>query len=116
MSTRWPRATTPRSGPRSRTASACPRNAAPGARVNSAAGAPRLAGAIERFTGWGYVLRLEAPAPAGYGFVAAEPSPQGNMISAYLYLYGLEPAAAERERAAWAAWFEGRYPAEETAA
>ena len=61
------------------------------------------------------MLRLEAPA-AGYGFVAAEPSSQGNMLSAYLYLYGLEPAAAERERAAWAAWFEGRYPAEKGAA
>jgi len=92
-----------------------PADAAPGHPVESAAGAPWLAGAIERFTGWGYVLRLEAPA-AGYGFVAAEPSSHGNMLSAYLYLYGLEPAAAERERAAWAAWFEGRYPAENTAA
>jgi uncharacterized protein YndB with AHSA1/START domain len=92
-----------------------PADAAPGDRVESAPGAPRLAGAVERFTGWGHVLRLEAPAP-GYGFVAAEPSTHGNMISAYLYLYGLEPAAAERERAAWAAWFEGRYPAERASA
>jgi uncharacterized protein YndB with AHSA1/START domain len=92
-----------------------PTDAAPGDPVESAAGAPRLAGAVERFTGWGLVLRLEAPAP-GYGFVAAEPSSSGNMLSAYLYLYGLEPAAAERERAAWAAWFEARYPAEQAAA
>ena len=79
---------------------------------------PRRAAArrrVERFTGWGYVLRLEAPAP-GYGFVAAEPCSHGNMLSAYLYLYDLEPADAERERAAWAAWFAARYPAENTAA
>ena len=92
-----------------------PADATPGDRVEGAPDAPRLAGAVERFTGWGYVLRLEAPAP-GYGFVTAEPSSQGNMISAYLYLYGIEPADAEREQAAWAAWFEARYPAENTTA
>jgi uncharacterized protein YndB with AHSA1/START domain len=92
-----------------------PVDAAPGTQLASAPGAPQLAGTVERFTGWGYVLRLEAPAP-GYGFVVAEPSSGGNMLSAYLYLHDIAPAAAEREQAAWQAWFEARYPAEKAAA
>jgi len=81
----------------------------------SAAGAPALAGVVERLGGRGdhrdAVLRIDAPVP-GYALIGAFIWNDAAHVGVTLYLYGEEaPAVAAREEPAWRAWMEERFPA-----
>ena len=83
--------------------------AAPGSRVRSASGAPRLAARVESVGSEEHpelLLRLEEPAP---GLVHLFAMPMGGqvLVPARVFLYGeAAQAVAEREQLAWQTWLE----------
>jgi uncharacterized protein YndB with AHSA1/START domain len=75
-------------------------------RDTSAAGAPALAGLVERVTGHEVVLRTTKPAP-GCALVATYDCGGTVERSVNLFLYGPDaPEVAAREVAAWRAWMD----------
>ncbi|MFE0753696.1 SRPBCC domain-containing protein [Inquilinus sp. NPDC058860] len=87
--------------------------AGPGQRVQSAAGAPALAGQVERVGPDDHpelLLRLDAPAP-GIAHLFALPMGGQIFLPIRLYLFGDRPAAvAAREEPAWQAWMARHFP------
>lgn len=87
--------------------------AAPGQRVQSAAGAPALAGQVEQVGPDDHpelLLRLDAPAP-GIAHLFAMPMGGQVYLPVRLYLFGDQPAAvAAREEPAWQAWMARHFP------
>jgi hypothetical protein len=86
---------------------------APAAGARLAAGAPDappLAGSVQRVSEGMVTLLLDEPAP-GVAFLAAEGSGETRYLSVYVYLFGEDAAAlADRDRPAWRAWMERRFP------
>ena len=86
---------------------------AEGQRVETARGAPRLAGAVERVVDQDHeelFLRLEEPTS---GVAHLFPIPMGGQVclSVRLYLYGAHArAVAARETPVWQAWINGLFP------
>jgi len=87
--------------------------AAPGQRVQSAAGAPALAGQVERVGPDDHpelLLRLDTPAP-GIAHLFAMAMGGQAYLPVRLYLFGDEPAAiAAREEPGWQAWMARHFP------
>ncbi|WP_225769510.1 SRPBCC domain-containing protein [Inquilinus sp. Marseille-Q2685] len=87
--------------------------AGPGRRVQSAAGAPALAGQVESIGPDEHpelLLRLDAPAP-GIAHLFALPMAGQVFLPVRLYLFGNQPAAvAAREGPAWQAWMARHFP------
>jgi uncharacterized protein YndB with AHSA1/START domain len=87
--------------------------AGPGQRVQSAAGAPALAGQVERVGPDDHpelLLRLDAPTP-GIAHLFALPMGGQVYLPVRLYLFGDQPAAvAAREEPAWQAWMARHFP------
>jgi uncharacterized protein YndB with AHSA1/START domain len=84
-----------------------------GARVQSGADAPPLAGLVEQ-AGQpeypGYLLRLDAPAP-GIAHLFALPMGGPVLLPVRMYLYGDTAAAvAARTEPLWQAWMQTRFP------
>jgi uncharacterized protein YndB with AHSA1/START domain len=95
-----------------------PAGAREGERVAAtAAGAPPLAGVVERAEPNMLTLLLEKPAP-GVGFVVAEPAADGSAhTSVYAYLFGAGAAeAAAREEPAARDWMRRHFPMPEAPA
>jgi uncharacterized protein YndB with AHSA1/START domain len=89
--------------------------AAVGQRVTSSAGAPPLAGLVERAGQPEYpeelLLRLEEPAP-GLAHLFAMPMGGRIYLPIRIYLYGDQaPAAAARAEPLWQAWMSEHFPA-----
>ena len=87
--------------------------AAQGKRVNAGAGAPPLAGLVERAGPSEYpelLLRLDEPAPGLAHFFALAMG--GNVyMSVRFFLFGSAAAAvAAREQTKWQSWLEARFP------
>jgi uncharacterized protein YndB with AHSA1/START domain len=85
-----------------------------GQHVSSAAGAPRLAGLVERVGPAEYpelLLRLDAPAPGIAHFFAMAMG--GSVcLPVRFYLYGdRAPAVVTRDEPVWKAWMAERFPA-----
>jgi uncharacterized protein YndB with AHSA1/START domain len=83
---------------------------AKGQRVESAHGAPRLAGVVERVDNEELLLRLEEPTSGVAHFL---PVVMGKQVclSVRLYLYGSQGrAVAAREAPAWDAWINALLP------
>jgi uncharacterized protein YndB with AHSA1/START domain len=91
---------------------------AEGQRVETAHGAPRLAGIVERGVDKEreeLFLRLEQPTS---GVAHLFPIPMGGQVclSVRLYLYGAEArAVAARETPVWQAWINGLFPSADAA-
>ncbi|WP_437691793.1 SRPBCC family protein [Sorangium sp. So ce176] len=89
--------------------------AAAGQRVSTAAGAPPLAGVVERIGSSEHpelLLRVEEPAP-GIAHLFALPMAGQVFLPIRVYLYGDEAkAAAARAEPAWQAWMAERFPAQ----
>ncbi len=88
---------------------------AEGQRVTTAAGAPRLAGLVERVGESAYpeelLLRLDEPAP-GLAHLFAMPMGGQVFLSIRFFFYGDQAAAtAEREEPLWQAWLQEHFPA-----
>jgi len=89
-----------------------------GQRVETAHGAPRLAGIVERVVDKEHeelFLRLEEPTS---GVVHLFPIVMGGQVclSVRLYLYGAQAGAvAAREAPVWQAWINGLFPASDAA-
>jgi hypothetical protein len=83
----------------------------PGGRITaSAGGVPALDGTADVVGPDAILFRADAPAP-GYGMLAAVPFGEGAITVARLYLFGPDaPAIAARERHAWQAWMDERFP------
>jgi uncharacterized protein YndB with AHSA1/START domain len=89
--------------------------ASAGERRETPAGAPRLAGLIERAGQPGHphqlLLRLDEPAP-GIAHLYARPMGGQVFVVIRIYLYGdRAPAAVARDEPAWQAWMGERFPA-----
>ena len=90
---------------------------AEGQRAETAHGAPRLAGIVERVVDKDHeelFLRLEEPTS---GVAHLVPIPMGGQVclSVRLYLYGAQArAVAARETSVWQAWIQGLFPPAET--
>jgi uncharacterized protein YndB with AHSA1/START domain len=90
-----------------------------GQRAETAPGAPRLAGIVERVVDKDneeLFLRLEEPAS---GVVHLFPIPMGGQVclSVRLYLYGAQArAVVAREAPVWQTWINGLFPATESEA
>jgi uncharacterized protein YndB with AHSA1/START domain len=87
---------------------------AAGKRVRTSAGAPSLAGLVERVGQSEYpeelLLRLEEPAP-GLAHLFALPMGGQVYLAVRLYLYGDRSAAAvARDEPVWRAWMNERFP------
>jgi len=87
----------------------------PGERVETAAGAPRLAGIVERlgthFTPSEILLRLDQPAP-GLALIGAYSWGGAIHTAMSLFFYGEGAAEAlEREGPLWTAWMAEHFPA-----
>ena len=84
-----------------------------GQRVKSAAGAPLLAGLVERVGPSEHpdvLLRLEEPAP-GLAQLFAMPMGGQVLVSVRLFLYGDQAASAvARVESVWQAWMNERFP------
>jgi uncharacterized protein YndB with AHSA1/START domain len=84
-----------------------------GQRVETAGGAPRLAGIVDRVTGKDHeelFLRLEEPTSGVAHFL---PIPMGGQVclSVRFYLYGAQArAVAARETPVWEEWISGVFP------
>lgn len=92
--------------------------AAVGGRVSTRAGAPSLAGVVERVGATEYpelLLRLDEPSP-GLAHLFALPMGGPIYLPVRMYLYGdRAPAVAAREEPSWQAWMNERFPsADET--
>lgn len=90
------------------------RGADVGARVASAAGAPPLAGTVERAgeSAWQeeFILRLERPA-SGIAHLFAMPMGERVLLSLRVYLYGADAEpAARRDAPLWQSWMMERFP------
>lgn len=87
-------------------------NPAEGERVaTSVAGAPRLAGTVERAGDRQLLLRIDEPA-AGMAYLGAGGPGDQTFAFVRLFLFGEEaPALAAREKTAWQAWLEERFAA-----
>ncbi|WP_437742652.1 hypothetical protein WMF39_45200 [Sorangium sp. So ce1504] len=87
--------------------------AAEGQRVRTAAGAPPLAGVVERVGPSEYpelLLRLEEPAP-GIAHLFALPMAGQIFLPIRIYLYGEgAQAAAARDEPLWQAWMAEWFP------
>jgi hypothetical protein len=88
-----------------------PADPVPGSRVaTSAAGAPPLAGTVERATPGMLTLLVDTPL-AGIAFVAAEGAGDAVHTSFYGYFFGPgAPEAATGTDDAWTAWMRARFP------
>ncbi len=89
--------------------------AAQGQRVGTRAGAPRLAGLVERVGEAAYpeelLLRLDEPAP-GIAHLFAMAMGGQVCLSLRFYLFGdAAPAAVLRDEPVWRAWMSRRFPA-----
>lgn len=82
-------------------------------RVTTPAGAPRLAGVVERAGPPDHpelLVRLETPSP-GIAHLFVVSMGDSICVPVRFYLYGSgAPAAAEREEPAWQAWINERFP------
>jgi uncharacterized protein YndB with AHSA1/START domain len=83
-------------------------------RFSTSAGAPRLAGLVERVGEEPFpeelLLRLDEPAPGIAHLFAMELGGQ-VYLSIRLYLYGdLAPAAVTRDKSGWQAWMNEHFP------
>jgi uncharacterized protein YndB with AHSA1/START domain len=90
-------------------------DAAEGRRVQSAAGAPRFAGVVERVGPPEYpeelLLRVDEPAP-GLAHLFAMTMGPTTCVSVRFYLYGIgAPAAVGRDEPVWQVWMSERFPA-----
>jgi len=80
-----------------------------------AAGAPHLAGVVDRLVGGTATLVIDEPA-AGYAIVAAEGPDGGVFLNLSAYLFGDDAAAvADRETPRWVAWMADHFPHPEAA-
>lgn len=85
-------------------------NAQVGERRETAPGAPRLSGVVDRVAGHEVILRLDEPAP-GAALIGAFTWEGRVLITLHLFLYGEQAAAVVAgEEAAWWRWMEERYP------
>lgn len=86
-----------------------PTSPSPGDRLEvTAAGAPPLAGTVERVTPTMVSLLLDQPAP-GTGFLAVEGDGDQVSVSVWLYVYGdHRSAVAARDEPAWRDWLAAR--------
>jgi uncharacterized protein YndB with AHSA1/START domain len=82
-------------------------------RVTSPAGAPRLAGIVERVGSSEHpemLVRLDLPAP-GIAHLLGVPMGGSICLAPRLYFYGDNaPAIVAREEPVWQAWFNERFP------
>ena len=79
-----------------------------GDRIETAGGAPRLAGIVAQAGVHEVALVVDAPA-AGTAFFAAESVGGSVSVSVWSYLYGDDGAAAvERDQPAWTEWLGAR--------
>jgi uncharacterized protein YndB with AHSA1/START domain len=74
-----------------------------------AAGAPHLAGTVDRLVGGTATLLIEEPAP-GYAIVSAEGPDGGVFLNISAYIFGDDaPAVAERETPRWVRWMADHF-------
>ncbi len=75
------------------------------------AGAPRLAGVVERMQGEHLTLLLDDPAP-GVALIAVEGQGDPSFASVFVYLFGADTEElAARDDPRWRAWLAERFPA-----